>query len=218
MIYVALVLLGLLGLGRSQCSTNGFFPHESQCDGYYECRNGTVIQGLSPRWSWSSTTMPVTSTFAVDLALQRQLREPSLPAASPRAGGQLVPRRVGHVRRPERLRTSSYNWRRGARATSSTARKVWPSTTSVASATGPTLSSAVTPKPTWDSSRPEATSYDLQDFANPPYPHPRDCAKALRVRGQLLRQEAVPPAVLRLRPGLQPHDKDLRRSHQRARL
>ncbi|KAL3252014.1 hypothetical protein MRX96_054959 [Rhipicephalus microplus] len=41
LLYAVLIFVGLLGLGRCQCTTNGYFPHETQCDSYYECRNGT---------------------------------------------------------------------------------------------------------------------------------------------------------------------------------
>ncbi|KAH9361640.1 hypothetical protein HPB48_005207 [Haemaphysalis longicornis] len=48
LLYALLIFVGLFGLGRCQCTTNGYFPHETQCDSYYECKNGTVQQGFCP--------------------------------------------------------------------------------------------------------------------------------------------------------------------------
>ncbi|CAN7991234.1 unnamed protein product [Ixodes pacificus] len=172
MLYVALVLLGLLGLGRSQCSTNGFFPHESQCDGYYECRNGTVHQGLCPDGlvfnddaghKYLRCDLP----FSVNCENRPYLQPAQAVGNCPRRWGMYAdPSDCGKFVNCVGGKAHKFDCPEGLAFNDQRGICDWPD-----------LVERCDAEAYLGFQCPEATSYDLQDFANPPYPHPRDCAK-----------------------------------------
>ncbi|EEC03005.1 hypothetical protein IscW_ISCW024120, partial [Ixodes scapularis] len=169
--------------GRSQCSTNGFFPHESQCDGYYECRNGTVHQGLCPDGlvfnddaghKYLRCDLP----FSVNCENRPYLRKCLGPLARKRSVTFLnvihsMRQITDHTPRRQQVNMCC------ARLYSEDMRDPI-SQLCIASESFPRRPYIHRPSccaAYLGFQCPEATSYDLQDFANPPYPHPRDCAK-----------------------------------------
>ncbi|KAL1431663.1 hypothetical protein MTO96_013776 [Rhipicephalus appendiculatus] len=147
LLYAVLIFVGLLGLGRCQCTTNGYFPHETQCDSYYECRNGTVIQGFCPDglvFNDESSYKHLRCDLPFDINCQNR------PYLQPAQGVGNCPPSLGYG--------LAYNERRGVCD--------WPD-----------LVERCDAEAYLGFQCPEPTAYELQDFVNPPYAHPRDCAK-----------------------------------------
>uniref|UniRef100_A0A4Q8K3F7 U72-Liphistoxin-Lth1a_1 n=1 Tax=Liphistius thaleban TaxID=1905330 RepID=A0A4Q8K3F7_9ARAC len=48
-VVIVTVLCSVVAQGLSQCpQQNGYFPHERNCDMYYQCVNGTRLEGICP--------------------------------------------------------------------------------------------------------------------------------------------------------------------------
>lgn len=158
--------------GRSQCSTNGFFPHESQCDGYYECRNGTVHQGLCPDGlvfnddaghKYLRCDLP----FSVNCENRPYLQPAQAVGNCPRRWGMYAdPSDCGKFVNCVGGKGHKFDCPEGLAFNDQRGICDWPD-----------LVERCDAEAYLGFQCPEATSYDLQDFANPPYPHPRDCAK-----------------------------------------
>ncbi|XP_064458995.1 protein obstructor-E-like [Ornithodoros turicata] len=167
-----LALLALIAVGHSQCPQgDGYFPHESYCDAYYQCKNGTVQVG----------TCPDGLLFNVDLGHkylhcdQFGVNCEGRPYQQEAQGQGNCPRRWGMYTHPTDCgkfitcvdgKSFDFNCPEGLAYNQERGVCDWPD-----------LVERCDAEAFLNFRCPEPSQYELQDFVNPPYAHPSDCAK-----------------------------------------